>query len=129
MLNVIAAALARDKPRPDSGQIDITIRFWHVAPDDALTARLAAAARYTTAPVPSDVLCPFPGAPADAPTAFRTSVTVKFVSVDTAIVILADSCRRPSPSAVGTHFIQGDSFQLVRQGGSWAIASRSFFIS
>ena len=129
VITVIAAALLSDQPRPDSGQIDITVRFWYLALGDSLTARLAAAARYTTEPVPAGAVCPFPGAPAGTPTASVTTMTLEFVAADTVVVTLGSSCLRPRPSAVGTHFVQGDAWKLVRQGASWAIASRSYFIS
>lgn len=129
VVRAIAAALLSEQPRPDSGQIDIVVRFWYIAPNDSLTARLAAAARYTTEFVPTGAVCPFPGAPAGAPTSSVTRMTLRFMAADTALVRLSTSCLRPRPSAVGTHFVQGDAFQLVRQGASWAIVSRSYFIS
>jgi hypothetical protein len=129
VLHVVAAAVSGDHVRPDSGQFDITIRFWYIAPGDSLTARLAAAARYTTAAMPADAVCPLVGAPEGAPTASVTAMKLTFVGADTAVVMVSSSCRRPRPSGVGTHFAQGDSFRLVRQGGVWRVASRWYFIS
>ena len=129
VLSVVAAALAEGQPHPDSGRSDLTIRLWYIAPDDSLTARLAAAARYITAPLPAGAVCPFPDAPADAPKAAEATVSLKFMAADTAVVMLGSSCQRPRPSAVGSLFVQADGFQLVRQGGSWAITSRWYFIS
>jgi len=129
VLDVVAAVLYAVEVRADSDMVTTTIRRWQISPGDSLTARLAAAARITTEPAPADVPCAMPGTPVGAPTAAITRVQLTFASADTAVVTLVSSCRPPAPTSVGTHFAQGESFRIVRQGGQWSIASRWYFIS